>query len=116
MQNGARHTKVSACSSVARDSRAPSISVSIMPQTAALPTLPTSLLATVGNPQMAQKYIRETIWEIAGDGDVFREDLKPDVIAVLNALVNMAGNGELYCQQARKMAQQLVKFHDSQKC
>jgi hypothetical protein len=87
-----------------------------MPQTAALQTLPTSLLATVGNSTMAtQKYIRETIWDIAGDGNTFRKDLKPDVIAVLNALVDMAGNGELYCQQARKLAQQLVKFHDSQK-
>lgn len=113
MQNGARRTRASACFSVARASRALPTSVTIMPQTAALPTLLTSLCT--GNQQMAQKYIRETIWDIAGNGSSFREDLKPDVIAVLNALVDMAGNGELYCQQARKMAQQLVKFHDSQK-
>lgn len=64
---------------------------------------------------MAQKYIRETIWDIAGDGNSFREDLPVEVTAVLDTLVDMAGKGELYCQQARKMAQQLVKFHDSQK-
>ena len=64
---------------------------------------------------MGRKYINETIWDIAGNGDSFREDLPVEVTAVLDTLVDMAGKGELYCQQARKMAQQLVKFHDSQR-
>ena len=80
-----------------------------MPQTAALRTLLTSLLATVGNTQMAQKYIHDTIWDIAGDGERFN-DYPAEVAAVLNALVDLAGTGEDNCQQARRMAQNLVNF------